>query len=186
MVALASLLLPIVLSAVAVFIVSSIMHMAVPLHKDDMSTLPREDDVQAALRPFAIAPGDYMLPRPASMAAMKDPGFTAKLDKGPVILMTVLPSGRRGMGAQLAQWFIYCLVISLFSAYLAAHSLASGTPYLAVFRIAGTAAFMGYGLALWQESIWYKRRWSTTLKYMVDALLYAGTTAGVFGWLWPR
>jgi hypothetical protein len=55
-----------------------------------------------------------------------------------------------------------------------------------VFRLVGTAAFMGYSLALLQHSIWYKRNWGTTLKSVFDGLLYGLLTAGVFGWLWPR
>jgi hypothetical protein len=55
-----------------------------------------------------------------------------------------------------------------------------------VFRFAGTTAFIGYSVALWQMSIWYRRAWSTTIKATVDGLIYALLTAGVFGWLWPR
>lgn len=40
-------------------------------------------------------------------------------------------------------------------------------------------------LALLQNSIWYKRKWSSTLKSMADGLVYALVTAGTFGWLWP-
>jgi hypothetical protein len=54
-----------------------------------------------------------------------------------------------------------------------------------VFRFAGATAFVGYGLALWQHSIWYKLAWSTTLKSNVDSLIYALLTGGAFGWLWP-
>jgi hypothetical protein len=45
---------------------------------------------------------------------------------------------------------------------------------------------MGYAVALWQMSIWYRRAWSTTFKATVDGLVYALLTAGTFGWLWPR
>ena len=43
-----------------------------------------------------------------------------------------------------------------------------------------------YALALWQNSIWYRRAWSTTIKSTFDGLVYALVTAGTFGWLWPR
>ena len=58
--------------------------------------------------------------------------------------------------------------------------------YLRVFRFAGATAFIGYAVALWQMSIWYRRAWSTTIKATVDGLIYALLTAGTFGWLWPR
>ena len=89
------------------------------------------------------------------------------------------------MGKSLVQWFIYSLVVSVFAAYIADIALEPGAHYLAVFRFAGTTAFIGYSLALMQNSIWYKKSWSATFKSMFDGLIYALFTAGVFGWLWP-
>lgn len=186
MVSLTELVVPILLSAVVVFIASSIVHMVLPHHRGDYAGVPREDDVMAALRPFSIPPGDYMVPRPGSMAAMKDPAFRDKWTRGPVFWMTLLPSKQVPMGVRLFQWFIFCLVVSLFAAYLASRALDRGAPYLEVSRFASTTAFVGYGLALWQNSIWYSRKWSTTIKSNIDSVLYGFLTGGVIGWLWPR
>ncbi|HET7109995.1 MAG TPA: hypothetical protein VFI41_03915, partial [Gemmatimonadales bacterium] len=61
---LGSLWLPILLSAVAVFIVSAVIHMALQFwHRNDFRTVPNEDAVMAALRPFDIPPGDYIVPQ---------------------------------------------------------------------------------------------------------------------------
>src|SRR5215475_4418598 len=100
--------------------------------------------------------------------------------------MTISPGGPPSMGKSLSLWFLYCLVVNFFSAYVASRALGSGAPYLSAFRFVGTAAFMGYSLALAQDSIWYRRSWNTTLKSMVDGLVYGLLTAGTFGWLWPR
>lgn len=89
------------------------------------------------------------------------------------------------MGGSLAQWFGYCIVVGVFAGYVASRALAPGAHYLEVFRFVGTVAFVGYGLALMQNSIWYKRNWGATLKSMFDALVYGLVTAGTFGWLWP-
>jgi hypothetical protein len=186
MVALTSLWLPILVSAVLVFIASSVIHMLLPYHRTDYTPVPREDDVMAALRPFNLAPADYFLPRPATSKEMNTPAFKEKWAKGPVVVMTVLPSGTNFMGAQLAQWFVYAAVVAFFSAYVASRTLAPGVPYLEVFRVVGTTAFMGYALGLWQMTIWYKRSLSTTLKSTFDGLVYALLTAGACGWLWPR
>ncbi len=35
------------------------------------------------------------------------------------------------------------------------------------------------------ESAWKGQKWSTTIKFMIDGLIYALVTAGTFGWLWP-
>lgn len=181
-----SLWLPILLSAIAVFIVSSIIHMALRYHNTDFSQLPNEGAVLDALAPLSIPPGDYAVPHMTDMSAMKDPAFVEKVKRGPVAMMTVLPAEKvMNMGPQLILWFINALIVSLFAAYLTGRALGPGAEYLEVFRFAGTIAFAGYSLALLHGSIWYGRRWSATLKSMFDGFVYACVTAGVFGWLWP-
>lgn len=183
---LSALWLPILLSAVVVFIVSSIIHTALPWHKSDYRSVPNEEKVRDALRPLAIPPGDYMMPRATSSKEIRSPEFTKKLQQGPVMVFTVLPNGPTAMGTSLGLWFLYSAVVGLLAAYVAARALPAGAPYLHVFRFVGTTAFIGYSVALWQMSIWYRRAWMTTIKATVDGLIYALLTAGVFGWLWPN
>ena len=178
--------LPMLLSAVIVFAVSSAIHMASPWHKSDYPKVPNEDRLMDALRPLAIPPGDYMVPRPSSRQEMRTPQFAEKLKRGPVMMLTVMPSGPMSMGKNLTQWFVYCVVIGLFAAYVAGRALPVGAEYLRVFRFVGATAFLGYAAALWPMSIWYRRAWLTTFKGTVDGLIYALLTAGTFGWLWPR
>jgi hypothetical protein len=186
MTGLAALWLPILLSSVIVFVASSLIHMVLPWHKSDYPKLPNEDQVMNALRPFGIPPGDYVMPRPAGQQGMRSPEFIEKMKKGPVVMMTVLPNGPTGMAKNLTQWFVFCLVIGVFAAYVSGRALPPGSPYLAVFRFAGVAAFLGYAGALWPMSIWFRRAWMTTIKATIDGLIYALLTAGTFGWLWPR
>jgi hypothetical protein len=187
MVATSSLLLPIFVSAVFVFLGSFVIHMALPFwHKTDYPQLPNEDKVMDALRPLAIPPGDYMMPRGKDMKEMKTPEFDEKMKKGPVMVLTVMANGPWSMGPALAMWFVYSVVISFFSAYITSHALPARANYLEVFRFIGATAFMGYSLGLWQMSIWYKRSWTTTIKSTIDGLVYACLTAGTFGWLWPK
>jgi len=184
-VSIVSLWLPILVSAVFVFIVSSVIHMVLKYHNTDFKTVPNEDQVMAALRPFNIPPGDYMMPRPADAAAMKTPEFQAKCKQGPVIGMTVYSSEMFNMGPSLVMWFLFSVVVSVFAAYVAGRALPAGAEYLAVFRFTGVTAFVGYAVANWPNSIWYKRSWTTTLKNTFDGLVYGLVTAGAFGWLWP-
>jgi hypothetical protein len=186
MVPLTSLWLPILLSAVIVFVASSIIHMMSPWHKTDYERLPEEEKVRAALRPFAIPPGDYMVPRPRTRDEMRTAEFMARVNEGPNLVVTVLPNGPWTMGRNLGLWFVYLAVVALFAAYMAGRALPAGTHYLVVFRFVGTAAFLGFAIALWQMSIWYRRAWSTTIKATVDGLIYAALVAGTFGWLWPK
>jgi hypothetical protein len=177
--------LPVLLSAVIVFVVSSIIHMVLPYHKSDFKKLPSEDGVMDALRPFNIPPGEYVVPCPGSSQEMKDPAFIEKIEKGPAAFMTVLENKAPSMTTSLIQWFVYCALVGFFAAYVSGRALGPGADYLAVFRFVGATAFIGYAVGLWQNSIWYKRAWSTTLKSTFDGFLYACFTAGVFGWLWP-
>jgi len=186
MVALTSLWAPILLGGVLVFVVSSIIHMVLPYHRTDFSTLPAEDEVMEALRRFKIPPGDYLVPCAGSPDRMRTTEFQEKMKRGPVAMMTVMESGAPSMGKPLTWWFVYSLVVGLFAGYVASRALPRGAEYLEVFRYTGTVAFVGYSLALWQNTIWYKRSASATAKSTLDGLIYALLTAGAFGWLWPR
>jgi hypothetical protein len=185
MVPIMSLWLPILLSAVAVFALSSLVHTVFPYHKSDYAKVPDEDQVMAALRPFNLVPDDYLMPRPGTAAQMRSPEFLEKMKKGPIVLMTVRPS-EFSMATNFIQWFVHCLVIGVFAAYVTGRALPPGAEYLNVFRFAGTVAFAGYALALPTDSIWFARKWSTTFKSLFDGLMYALLTAGMFGWLWPK
>lgn len=170
MVELPPLWLPILLSAVIVFVVSSLIHMVLPWHKSDYPRVPNEDKLMDALRPLAVPPGDYMIPRAASMQELKTPAFAEKMRQGPVLVLTVLPNGPWSMGRNLAQWFVYLLVVGIFAAYVASRALPVGADYLRVFQLTGVTAFIAYAVALWQMSIWYRRGWKLTLKTTVREL----------------
>jgi len=186
MTGLGALWLPILLSAVIVFFMSFILHMATSWHKGDYAKLPNEDRAREALRALAIPPGDYMTPCPGSREEMRSPEFAEKFKQGPNLIMTMLPAGPMSIGKNLVQWFVYAVVVGFFAAYVASRALPPGVEYLRVFQLVGATAFVGYSLALWQMSIWYHRSTTTTLKSSIDGLIYALLTAGTFGWLWPH
>jgi hypothetical protein len=186
---LAALWLPILLSAVIVFIASSIMHMVLPYHKSDYRQLPDEDKLLATLRPAGLQRGVYVFPF-CTHQNMKSPEIQEKYKQGPVGILTVFPSGPPVMPKFLGLWFAYSLIISVVVAYLTAHAhplvLAHGAPFRPVFRVAGTAAFLAYGLANLSNGIWKGQPWGNVIKEVVDGLVYALLTAGTFGWLWPH
>lgn len=185
MVPVLSLFVPIALSAVFVFIASSIIHMATPWHKNDLKKFPNEDAVTDALRPLNLQIGNYGIPKADSMKEMNSPEFQARLKAGPVAFVTVRPT-EFSMGSTLVLWFIFSLVVSIFAGYIAGVAFGPGTEYLRIMQVAGCVAFTGYGLAQAHESIWWGRNWSWTLRNMADSLLYGLLTGGTFGWLWPR
>jgi hypothetical protein len=185
MVSLSALWLPILLSAVGVFVASSIIHMFLPYHRSDYKKAPTEDAIMDDLRKANLAPGDYLIPHPGGPEHMRSEEYKNKVKRGPVVMFTVM-TGFFEMGKRFIQWFVYSLVISVLASLLAAHTCPPGATFRRVFHIVGLFAFAGYGLALWPLSIWYNRSWATTIKSNIDALIYALVTAGIFGWLWPK
>ena len=185
MVPLVSLWLPVLLSAVFVFAASSVIHMVFGYHNRDFSRLPHEEEILEVLSKYELPPADYVLPWSDCGKEMGKPEFKAKLERGPAGFLTVFPRGPLGMGKSLALWFLYCLIVSVFSAYIASRALGPGDSFRAVLRFAGCMAFAGYSLAYIQNSIWYRRSWLTTARTVFDGLLYALITGATFGWLWP-
>ena len=181
----ADLWLPILLSSVFVFIASSILHMAIPIHKGDYKKLPNEDDVLGAMKTHGVGPGHYMFPCAPSMKAAGTPEMLEKYGKGPCGFMTVVPDGPPAMGKNLVLWFLYSVLISVFVGYVAKLALPAGTEYGTVFRVAGTTAILAYGVAQIQDSVWKAQSWTVTMKFLFDGIVYGLVTAGTFGWLWP-
>jgi len=179
-----ALILPIVLSAVLVFVASALVWMVLPHHKTDWKALPNEDAVRSALNAQKASPGQYMFPW-MRMGGPPDPAVIKKFQEGPVGMLRLRKPGPMGMGPMLAQSFVYYLFVSFVVAYLASRTIPHGTAYIYVFRAVGTMAWMAYGFGVIPDSIWFGRPWSETVKNLADGLLYALLTAGVFGWRWP-
>lgn len=185
MVPLAALWLPILLSAIIIFIASSIMNTVLPYHRSDYRQLPEEDKLLAILRGAGLTRGLYIFPF-ATHKEMKSPAIQEKYKQGPVGMMTLYPNGPVVLPKFLIQWFLYCLLIIFFVAYLAAHTVLPAAPVRHVFRVVGTAAFLGFGLGCFANAIWKGQTWSATLKEVFDGLVYALLTAATFAWLWPH
>jgi hypothetical protein len=185
LVPLTSLWLPIVLSAVIVFVASSLIHMLLKYHDSDYRKLPDEDKILAAMRPANLQPGLYVFPH-CTHKELKSPAMVEKFKQGPVGFMTVRPNGPVNMGKFLGQWFLFCLVVGTVAACLAAHVLPPGAAYKLVFHVVGLAAFLGYGVGTLSNGIWKGQPWSSVIKELIDGLIYGLLTGGTFGWLWPR
>lgn len=185
MIPMSELWLPILLSAVFVFVVSSVVHMCLPIHKGDCKKMPGEDKILAEMRAQGLRPGNYGFPNCESMKDMASPAFIEKCNLGPVGSMRVIPNGPCNMGKSLLLWFLYSILISLFVAHLAGQGLHRGEPFKAVFHMTALAATLGYALASIPESIWKGQPWSITCKFVFDGILYGITTGFTFAWLWP-
>ena len=180
-----SLWLPVIVSAIVVFVASSILHMALKYHKADVKPLPNEDAVREALAKGNPAPGVYFTPHCADMKQMKDPAVVAKFEKGPVAMLTVYPKGAPMLPKHLALWFGFSVLVSFFAACVARHTLHPGDAGMLVMRITGTVAFAAYGLSHVSDSIWKGQPWANTARAVVDGALYALLTGLTFRLLWP-
>ena len=185
MITLYDLWLPILLSAMSSFFLSSLIHILLRYHRNNFYPLKKEDAFCQAIKPLNIEPGEYMFPYADCKKDSDAKKHEQKMKSGPVGFITVLPNGTWSLGARLFQWFLYCFLISLFSAYIAIHALPIGTPVSKIFEITACCSFASYSIGLVQNSIWFFRRWITTVKYLVDGMIYGLATGAIFSWLWP-
>jgi hypothetical protein len=185
MVSIVSLWLPILLTAVIVFLISAVLHMVLRYHWGDFKEIPGESTVLQTIRTANVPPGDYAFPRPKDPKEMKTPEFQERYRQGPVGFLTVVPSGGTAMGKSLVQWFLYTLVVGVFVAYVTGRTVPPGAEYMSVFRVAGTVAFIAFAGSQPMISIWEKRSWSTTWKHVFDGFVYGLLTAGAFAGFWP-
>jgi hypothetical protein len=178
--------IPIILSAVIVFVASSVIWMALPfIHKHEYKKLgDKEPMVMEAVRSWGLGGGMFMFPFMDSKEC-KTPAGKEKAERGPWGVM-MLRAGPWSMGPLMGMWFINILLISFTVAYIASNAGLTGAPYLKVFQVVGATAFLAYGGSSLTDCIWKGRPWNTLPGSLFDALVYAGLTAGVFGWRWPH
>jgi hypothetical protein len=185
MVTIVELWLPILLSAVFVFVASSVIHMCIPIHKGDYSKLPGEDKIMDSMRGEGLQPGGYMFPCADSMKEMASPEMIEKLNKGPVGFLVVLPNGPMNMGKSLGQWFVFCVAVAAVTGFVASLGISTGASFGEVFKMTVAVAFLGFALSSVTDSIWKGISWVVTAKFIFDGTVYALVTAATFGWLWP-
>lgn len=177
--------LPILLSGVLAWIASALVHILLKYHNGDYQQLSNEGEVSAALRAGSPKKGIHSMPYCIDMKEMGDPEMQKKFEQGPVAFVTVFDIGMPAMGKALIQQFLFFLFGSVLIAYVAALALPVGSEYLEVLQFVSATGFLAYGWGNIPYAIWFGHPWSVTGKYMIDALIYAFVTAGVFAWLWP-
>lgn len=180
-----SLWVPVIVSAIVVFVASSILHMALKYHKFDYKPFTNEDAVREAISRGTTSPGVYVTPHCSDMKQMKDPAMMAKYAQGPIAILTVLPKGAPNMAKHMSLWFGFSVLVSFVAAYIARHALTPGADGMLVMRITGTVAFAGYALSHVSDSIWKGQPWANTLRSVLDGLIYAVLTGLTFRLLWP-
>ena len=177
--------LPIIVGGLLAWIASGLIHMVIKYHNSDYNELSNEDEVMDVLRKGNPSPKMYTVPFCSDMKKMGEEPMQKKFADGPVAMIAVMPNGMPPMGKLMAQQIAFFVIGNIFIAYLASLALTPGADYMEVFRFVGAAGFLAFGWGTVPFSIWYGHAWSTTTKYLFDALIYGCVVAGTFAWLWP-
>lgn len=180
-----SLWIPVVVATVAVFVASSIIHMALRYHRADAKALPDEDAARDALGKQKTGPGLYYLPYCVDAKQMSEPAMKERFAQGPVALITLVPSGTPRIGRHLVEWLGFVFFVSFLTAYVARHTLSPGDEGMLVMRVTGAIAFGCYGLSHVSDSIWKAQPWGNTGRALLDGVIYAIVTGATFRLLWP-
>jgi hypothetical protein len=176
--------LPILLSAVAVFIASALAWMVLPHHKKDIQFAPDEGPLLEGIARAKLKAGQYMFPTCTSAKDLKDPQVKARWDAGPWG-MILLRGTKPNLARNLVSAFIFYLVVGVFVGYLSALALDSGAPFRSAFRVAGTAAVIAYCLGGIPNAIFFGRSARAVVMDTIDGIVYGLITGAIFGWLWP-
>jgi hypothetical protein len=176
--------LPILLSAVAVWILSALVWMAMPHHKQDFIRLPDEDGFMDYVRQSGIKPGNYVFPDFRGREAMKSPKVEKALNDGPVGHLSLWPTPLT-MGGKMVATFIVYLVASILIGYLTRVALPGAAPFAKVFQVAGTAGILAYCFSFIPNAVWFGSYRRTIVANIIDGIVYGLITGAIFAWRWP-
>lgn len=177
--------LPILISAAVVWVVSAIVWMALPHHKNDFIALADENSFIDFLRKSGIKPGNYVFPDFRGREAMKSEKTCKALEAGPVGHLSVWQTPLT-MGGKMFGTFIVYLIVNTFIAYLAAVTLPKPAEFARVFQVVGTAGIIAYSFSFIPNMIWFGAYRRTIVAGIIDGIVYGLITGAIFAWRWPH
>ncbi len=183
-VALTELWLPILLSAVGVFVASSLLWMVIPIHKKDYKQLPDEDGFMNAVRAQGAGPGLYFFPYCKQGPEMKEPAFLEKMKAGPWGTLIVFGAAPN-MGKTLPLWFVNNIILAVIAAHVATLAAGAGASFMTVFAPVAAATLLAYGGSTLTNILWKGEPVSNSLRCLFDAAVYAAVVGSIFGAMWP-
>ena len=179
-----SLILPIIVASVAVFVWSFLAWMVFGHHKADVKRLENEDGAVDLVK--GVAPGDYLVPTWSGLN-LKDPAvkdaFMEKYARGPWALVRV--QNKPNFLKNLVLTYLVFLVICAIVGYILSATLAPGTEYLRVFRIAGAASLLGFAFGGLSNDIFFGKPARFVVTDLFDSVCYTLIAAGIFAAMWP-
>jgi hypothetical protein len=186
---LAQLWLPIVVSALLVFVLSAVTHMMVPFRLTEWGHLKTQDAIQASLR--GTAPGLYVFPTPADAKERGKPEAMQKVAEGPSGWLTLVHPGPMSWVRNLGLSLAMNLFVSFGAAYIATLTLGAVPLQLfpherVVFRVISTIGFFAYAAGPIYDAIWFWKPWKSLAMTAVDSLAYGLVMGVTFSMLWPK
>jgi hypothetical protein len=181
---LASLWIPILASAVAVFFASFIAWVVIGHHNPDWSELPEEGRTMDFLQKSGIRPGQYLFPLARTKDQMADTEKQQRLASGPWGSVNIW-ARPVNMGRNLLQTFTFYLVTSVFIAYLGTLALDPGVGFSKAFQVTGTAGILAYAFGVVPNAIWFGTHLRPLLMDILDGVCFGLITGFIFGMMWP-
>ena len=177
--------LPIIATAVLIFIASSLIHMVFKWHNADYKKLANEDDVRAAVRAGSPPPGQYVIPHCMDMKEMQADAMQKKYVEGPIAFLTVRENGPPAMGSSLSLWFVYCIIIAAIAGAIVLQVYGLSANAQRAGCLVGLVSFLTFVGGSVQMGIWMGKPWGSVAKDALDGFIYAGIAGLTFMWLWP-
>lgn len=178
--------LPILISGVAVFVLSAVGWMAVNHHAKDQRSLPDAKPLLDALEAMKVQPGVYMFPGAFGHSGEEQKAAAqAEMFNKPtgIIRIWSMPN----MGANMLSSLAVYLVISVFIAYLGWSAFgATGKSFAELFKVLGTAGVLAYSFAFIPNDIWFQNSRRATALCVIDGVIYGLTTGAIFAAMWPK
>lgn len=177
--AILSLWIPVVATALATMILSTLAWTLLPHHKPDMQEHPNADELAEQVRASDVPPGNYYFP---AYGTPKAPGPFIKA--GPWGNLKIYPSAPN-MGRNIALTFLTLLVVAVFVGYITAQACSPGSDTSRVFQIAMTTAVLCHVFGGALNGIWFGKRLRFFITDAIDGLVYSAATGACFALLWP-
>jgi mannitol-specific phosphotransferase system IIBC component len=172
--------LPILVSAVVLFIASSIAWTVLTHHFHDHNKLPNEEEFMAQVRSMELPNATYIFPLYLSHKDAQNPDNVKRYNDGPrgVIMLWDVPN----IGRNLGLTFLYFFIIATVTAYIGWASMGPGVGFLKAFQVIGAIGVLVFASSGQLNAIWFPRR---TLNDFLDGVVFGVLMGLVFGLLWP-
>lgn len=173
--------LPILLAGVACHVASTLAWTVLPHHKPEYRGAgDKEGALMDWVAQSGLAPGNYVFPHCQDMQEARSEDYARR--QGKCVGMLSIWPGPVNMSRAIVQTLVFFLVAAFVIGYVASIGLPEGAQRSDVFRLVFTVGVLTHCFAKFPHVFWFPTRYAMSV---VDGVVYAALTAGVFTLLWP-